>query len=203
MISGPAPEIKSRRIRPRLYITWLGMRSRCGNVAERSYPDYGGRGIYVCPEWDVSYAAFRDWALANGYSADLTLDRIDNDGAYEPTNCRWVTRLVQANNQRTNVRVEAFGETKTVAQWAADPRCATPAANLYHRLKAGWSPEQAIATPDTRHASVFAFGESKSIAGWADDPRCKVGRGTLAFRLRAGWSPERAIVTISRKSPTK
>lgn len=84
----------------RLYTIWRGMRQRCENANRKHYSDYGGRGITVCPEWDESYEAFRDWAVSNDYRDDLTIDRIDNDKGYFPENCRWVTMSVQNANRR-------------------------------------------------------------------------------------------------------
>lgn len=84
----------------RLYAIWTGMRQRCNNPNSQAYKDYGGRGITVCPEWDHNFAAFRDWALANGYRADLSIDRVDNNGGYRPDNCRWATWHEQRINQR-------------------------------------------------------------------------------------------------------
>jgi hypothetical protein len=81
----------------RLYRAWTRMKNRCSNPTEIYWH---GRGITVCPEWLTSYEAFRDWALANGYHANLSLDRIDNNGNYEPANCRWTTQRVQASNSR-------------------------------------------------------------------------------------------------------
>ena len=83
----------------RLYRVWGDMRSRCRNPNHRAYKYYGGRGITICAEWD-DYTAFRDWAFAHGYREGLTIDRINNDGNYEPGNCRWITMAEQNKNKR-------------------------------------------------------------------------------------------------------
>ena len=89
----------------RLHRVWAGMKARCYQKSHMNYHYYGGRGIEVCKEWRESFASFEKWAIENGYDFDApqgkcTLDRIDNDGDYEPNNCRWVDMHVQAKNQR-------------------------------------------------------------------------------------------------------
>lgn len=90
----------------RLYGVWCGMKYRCNNPSAKPYKNYGGRGIKVCPDWNESFEAFRNWAIASGYNpeapyGELTLDRIDCNKGYFPDNCRWVDMKVQAHNRRS------------------------------------------------------------------------------------------------------
>ena len=87
----------------RLYIIWNGIIGRCFNPKNFSYENYGGRGITICPEWTESYIVFRDWSLSNGYKENLQINRIKNDGNYEPSNCEWTTRIKNMRSRRNNV----------------------------------------------------------------------------------------------------
>lgn len=85
----------------RLYGIWVDMRRRCLNTNKHDYKNYGGRGIRVCAEW-LEYLPFRNWAIDNGYRDDLQIDRMDNNGNYEPNNCRWTTNEINSQNTRSN-----------------------------------------------------------------------------------------------------
>lgn len=106
----------------RLYTIWGGMKQRCYYPKYAEFHRYGGRGIAMCQEWKTNFQAFYDWAYANGYQEDLTIDRIDNNGNYEPDNCRWVTWEQQRKNKTTNAKVKVVinGETKFLVDVAKE-----------------------------------------------------------------------------------
>jgi len=101
-----------------LYRVWKGMIERCYYINHKSYKDYGGRGIIVCYEWKENFKSFENWSLKNGYEKGLTLYRIDNNGNYEPSNCRWITRKEQNLNKRNTIYITIGNETKTLMEWA-------------------------------------------------------------------------------------
>lgn len=124
---------------------WNQMKQRCNNPNSEKYPLYGARGIRV--EF-TTYTEFKQWALSSGYAPGLSIDRIDPDGNYCASNCRWATPRQQANNLRTNVLLTAFGETKTVSEWVDDPRCSVSRAALSQRVRRSkWTPEEMVSMP--------------------------------------------------------
>ena len=118
------------------------MKSRCYNPKDTNYKHYGGRGIIVCDEWRKSFAVFYEWVCTSGYEEGRTLDRINNDGNYEPTNCRWATPKEQANNTRINRHLERDGTAKTVSQWAED--LGINRTTIIGRKSAGMSDEESL-----------------------------------------------------------
>ena len=126
----------------RLHGIWNGMKARCYNPNFDQYADYGGRGITICREWRDDFQAFYDWAMANGYADNLTIDRIDNDGNYSPNNCRWATRQEQGYNRRDNRLITYNGETKTAAEWGMVTGIKPH--TILRRLRLGWSVDEAL-----------------------------------------------------------
>lgn len=127
----------------RIYTIWKSMRQRCYNPNTNRYHLYGARGITVCEEWNKSFKAFYEWAMANGYADDLTIDRIDVNGNYEPSNCRWATYKEQANNTSKSTHITYNGETHTIAEWA--DIIGVKMQTLWARLNIyGWSVEDAL-----------------------------------------------------------
>lgn len=111
---------KHKGTKERLYTIWTNMKARCYNKNHHRYNLYGARGIKICPEWKNSYNAFREWSINNGYQDNLTIDRINNDGNYEPSNCRWTTQKEQCNNQRKNHYLTYNGKTQSMTKWAEE-----------------------------------------------------------------------------------
>ncbi|WP_143565377.1 hypothetical protein [Sporosarcina sp. P34] len=125
----------------RLYRVWLHMRGRCLNEKNESYEYYGKRGISICEEWS-DYEAFHNWSMKNGYEDHLTIERIDNDGNYNPENCRWATRKEQARNTRSNPLIIFEGKTQTMPEWAE--QLGIEYNTLKMRLHRGWSVERSF-----------------------------------------------------------
>ena len=187
-------KIKHGQSKTRIYRIYQSMKQRCYNINSDNYKNYGGRGIIICKAWRDNFEIFYNWAIITGYKNDLTIDRINNDKNYTPSNCRWVNRKQQCNNFRRNRNITAFGETKTMKQWSEDIRCQTTYRGLKERLNRGLDAEAAIGIK-CFNKRILAFGESKTAKEWSNDPRCVISDHRLLTRIRRGWNHEKAITT--------
>lgn len=136
----------------RLFSIMNHIKSRCYNKNHHAYNHYGGRGIKVCDEWLNDFKSFYEWSMANGYSDNLSIDRIDVNGNYEPGNCRWTNNKTQQNNTRFNKKLTYQGQTKNISQWAE--LLNIPYSTLYSRLTSGWEMEKIINTPIDKSKST-------------------------------------------------
>lgn len=129
----------------RLYRIWANIKDRTSNPNQNRYYCYGAKGVSICDEWK-DFQTFYDWAMSNGYSDELTIDRIDINGNYEPSNCRWATIVQQQNNTSRNHFLTYDGKTQTIAQWSEE--YGIDAHKLRRRVVAyHWTIERALNTP--------------------------------------------------------
>ena len=127
----------------RLNNIWYKIKARCLNPSYHQYDLYGGRGIDICDEWKNDFLAFYNWAIENGYSENLSIDRIDVNGDYSPTNCRWCTPKEQSNNKRNNINITINDKTQTLAQWCEE--LGLNYGTVRRRIKVyGWSDSEAL-----------------------------------------------------------
>lgn len=119
----------------RLHNIWMHMIGRCCRKTDDHFKWYGAKGISIYPEWLDDFESFYTWAMENGYSSNLTLDRIDVNGNYEPSNCRWVNHKTQCNNRSSNVLIEINGVIKNIQQWSEET--GVKYATIYARYRAG------------------------------------------------------------------
>lgn len=119
-------KVKHGKRNTRLYRIWTSMKTRCFNKNNPAYKFYRERGISICEEWISNFSSFYNWSIENGYNSKLSIDRINNDGNYEPHNCRWVDTKTQNRNKRSNFFIEYNGERKCLSEWSEiygfDPR---------------------------------------------------------------------------------
>ena len=177
------------------YNCWASMFQRCENPANTNYRHYGGRGIKVCDRW-------RDFA---NFIADMgkrptpkhTIDRIDNNGHYEPGNCRWITQAEQMNNTRRNVYLEHNGQRMTVTQWAE--QLGTLQQIISGRLMLGWSVADAVTKPIHIDRVLEHDGKTMTINEW--ETHLGFSRNVVRGRLKLGWSVHDALTTP--KEPRK
>ena len=180
-----------------LYNVWRGMRRRCTTPTHKSYHHYGGRGIVICKEWD-EYENFKVWALNNGYRSGLSIDRINVDGDYEPSNCRWVTQKEQNNNRRNNHYVTYQGRTQTATEWAEE--LGIESGEFLRELNRFNDDISKVIEYDVkRYNQQFEMdGKSHTLKEWADIYGIKYV--TLIDRFRThSWSLEKSLKTPVRK----
>lgn len=134
--------IKHNLRNTKLYNNWDNIKKRCYAKTDYHYKWYGKRGITICDEWKNDFKAFYDWAMANGYEEDLTIDRIDVNGNYEPNNCRWISIQKQQQNKRSNHYITYKNQTKCIAEWAKIYNISR--ATLSWRIRKGWDIERAL-----------------------------------------------------------
>ncbi|WP_294662502.1 hypothetical protein [uncultured Ruminococcus sp.] len=127
----------------RIYHIWQHMKQRCSpSCPKHEIDNYYGRGIKVCDDWANSFPTFYDWAISHGYSDDLSIDRIDSNGNYEPDNCRWATNKEQANNKRITKYITYNGETLPLSVWAE--KIGISRNTVDSRLRRGYTEKEAL-----------------------------------------------------------
>lgn len=136
------PHLKHGKRNLRIYHIWLNMKDRCNNKNNSNYKYYGERGINVCESWQRDFMTFYEWAMANGYQDNLTIDRIDVNGNYEPSNCRWITLEEQQNNKTNSRYITYDNKTYTISSW--EKMQGFKRGLVRDRLKRGWTIERAL-----------------------------------------------------------
>ena len=178
----------------RIYRIYAHMKGRCNNPNNEDYCYYGGKGIKVCSLWSEDFQSFYDWSMANGYADDLTIDRINVDGDYEPSNCRWVTMKTQCNNKSSNILITYNGKSQNLKQWAEE--LGVSYTMLYQRLyKYGWDVEKAFTYDGVGNRRMITYnGKTQTLKQWAIE--LGVNYQTLSARLNQyHWSTEKAFST--------
>ena len=184
----------------RIYNIYRGMKYRCYDPKSKDYANYGKRGIKMCEEWNKNFINFYNWSMKNGYADNLTIDRIDVNGNYDPLNCRWVDIKVQHNNTRANHYVVINGVKKTVSEWAKINNINYDTA-ISRINKQGWDPIKAVTTPTKDENMYITYkGETHSLKEWS--LILGIEKKTLGYRLRKWKDVAKSFETpiiISRK----
>ena len=183
----------------RLYNVWYGMKQRCSNPNQVAYKYYGGKGVKVCEEW-LDFKTFYTWAMENGYKKDAkqgecTLDRIDVNGDYEPSNCRWICMKEQCNNKSDNHWITIDGERKTLQEWAE--QYGKQGKRVSTRISRGWDEEKAVKAPNDYHSHYLTInGRTMTAKEWSNETG--VNYSVITSRMSKGWSDERVVFEKSR-----
>lgn len=195
------------------------MKNRCNNPNNKFFKDYGARGIKVCEEWmdkKNGHANFQKWAIENGWKEYLSIDRIDVNGNYEPSNCRWATQKEQANNRRNNVYVTIHGITKTAQEWSEQVGITERA--FVSRLDYGWD-EDRLLEPKYKPLKMTKAEMAKEIRYWRnleeqgllmklplakEDAFWEINRGTTppSYYKRYAHSYQHCVYVLERLGKT-
>ena len=192
----------------RIYNIYCCMIGRCCNENDPAYKYYGNRKITVCKEWKDDFVNFLNWAMENGYTDELTIDRVDVNGNYEPSNCRWVNNLVQQNNKTNNNYLTHNGETHTLAEWSRIT--GIDQSVLWYRQSVGYTSDkilnpQIMTSKDAMdivltkeygkeciNRTLEIDGEIKTYREWSKISGVSVKNITRRIN-ELGWSPKDAV----------
>ncbi len=168
------------------YGIWIGIKRRCTNTNDPAYRYYGGRGIEMCERWVKSFAAFYEdmGPRPDGYE----IDRINNDGNYEPGNCRWTTQQENARNKRNSRMLTHNRRTQNLIAWAEETGISAPL--ILHRMEIGWTVDEALTIPAEK--SLYTVGsKTQTLDSWSEE--YGIDYGLLISRLHQGWTLERSL----------
>lgn len=185
----------------KLYRAWASMKDRCYNTNAVEYHRYGQRGIRICEGWRECFEAFAEWSYANGYKEGLSIDRIDVNGNYEPSNCRWVDMKTQGRNRRSNRLLTFNGETRCVSEWSEITGIGV--STIFSRIKSGWDVESILTQPVLETAKgrgrsrkdnvMLTLDEvTRCISEWAEITHQPCDR--LYLRHSRGWNDKEIIL---------
>jgi hypothetical protein len=170
----------------RPYYIWSSMRERCFNPNSQAYSNYGGRGITVCQEWKDDFMSFYNWAINNGYTDELSIDRIDVNGNYCPENCRWITMYEQQNNKRTSVMITYNGKTQNLKMWCDELNLNYDAIRCRYQKHKDIPPEELFKEPKKVIKEITYNGETHTWKEWSKITNIKTK--TLHDRYYKGYS---------------
>ena len=177
----------------KLNLVYHSMLARCYNPHTKSYKHYGERGITVCEEWlnrekvcthygiyTKGWRTFEEWSLKNGYKEGLTIDRIDNNKGYSPSNCRWVDKKVQANNRNFCCSITYKGKTQNLKQWCEELKLDYK--TVHKRIQNNWTIERAFTCKENPYINYITYnGKTQCLAKWAEE--LGINYGTLHSRI--------------------
>src|ERR1700748_3622937 len=178
-----------KRTRPAAYVVWTMIKQRCYNKKHTHYDRYGGRGIRVCERWINSYDNFILY-MGGPPPPRHTIERIDNEGNYNPSNCRWATQKEQAQNRRNTVAIAFNGETMCLTEWAKKLNIGVT--TLHWRIfKRKWPIEKAFISGNSQQKMITHNGKTQSLVDWSRQVGIK--KPTIAYRINAGWPLEKVF----------